>query len=294
MDLKVSDTPSWLHRSLRVFHEIRVEARRDNIALVSAGIAFYAVLAIIPALFIAVSLYGLFTDLSEAELQIETLLGVFPGSAAQIVAGQMRAISRSSEASLSIGFAVSVAAFVWTVSNATRALVRGVKIAYDQEEDRSVLERRAVAIVVTIVVLAFTMAAVAIIAAVPIWFRQFDGTGVIVTVENVRWVAVGAGFALVTGLLYRYAPPQPPDGLRAVLPGTAAATAMWIVTSVGFSVYVSSFGRYNETYGVLGAAIVLLLWFWFSALTVLIGAELNEAVAPRSQHPDGDVRGFGE
>ena len=278
MELKSHGTPSWIGRGKRIFRYIRVEIRSDNIVLVAAGVAFYAVLAVLPALVIAVSLYGLFTDLDEAERQIEAVLQVMPGSAAQIIENQMRSIARTSQASLSVGFVVSLAAFAWTVSNVTRAIVRGVKIAYDQEEQQSILETRAVAIVATVVGIIAMLAALAIVAAVPIWLRRLDPTHAIVTFGNFRWVLVGGLFALLAGLLFRYAPPQRPRTWRDVLPGTLAATVIWIVASIGFSIYVSSFGRYNETYGTLGAAVVLLLWFWFTSIAILIGAELNEAL----------------
>lgn len=258
--------------------EMRIESQRDSVTIVAAGIAFYAVLAVLPALFIAVSLYGLFTDLSEAERQIEAVLAVFPGSAAQIIDTQMRTIADASHTNLSFGFVVSLALFIWTVSNATRAVVRGVKIAYDQEDERSFLETRVVAVGVSIAAILITLIALAIIAAVPIWLQRFDPTDLIVTFGNLRWVLVGTGFALVAGLLYRFAPPSFPGGWRTIVPGTIFATTMWTVTSIGFSVYVSSFGRYNETYGTLGAAVVLLLWFWFTFMAILLGAELNEAL----------------
>ena len=278
MDLSTRNAPSWFQHLLRIGHEMRVEARHDSIALVAAGVAFYAVLAVLPALFVAVSVYGLFTDIGEAERQIDAVLEVFPGSAAQIIDTQMRSIAAASHANLSIGFFISLAVFTWTVSNAIRAIVRGVKIAYDQEDGQSVLEGRAVAVGITVSAIAITLFALAIIAAVPIWLQRFDPTQAIVTFGNFRWLLVGAGFALVASLLYRYAPPRRPDGWHTVLPGTIFATAMWTATSIGFSIYVSSFGRYNETYGTLGAAVVLLLWFWFTTLAILLGAELNEAL----------------
>ena len=278
MEMDKPKMPTWLDRPRRVLGAMRVEVRQDNIVLVAAGVAFYAVLAVIPALVIAVSLYGLFTDLDEAERQIEAVLEVLPGSASQIVETQMRSIARTSPASLSIGFVVSLVAFAWTVSNATRAIVRGVKIAYDQEAEQSLLERRDIALGATVVAIVAMLAALALVAAVPIWLQRFDPTDAIVTFGNFRWVLVGAIFALLAGLLYRYAPPQRPRGWGDVLPGMLAATLIWTMASIGFSIYVSSFGRYNETYGTLGAAVVLLLWFWFTSLAILVGAELNEAL----------------
>jgi len=278
MNLDKTDTPRWLDHTTKILREMRHEARRDNVGLAAAGVSFYSVLAVLPALVIAVSLYGLFTDVDEAERQIEAVLSVMPGSAAQIIETQMRTIAAASHPSISIGFTLSIAAFAWTVSNATRAIVRGVKIACDQEEERSILERRDVAVGVTVVGIVSMLIALALIAAVPVWFRRFDPTHVIVTFGNFRWVLVGALFAVLAGLLYRFAPPRRPPHWRAVIPGTVTATTMWTVTSIGFSVYVSSFGRYNETYGALGAAVVILLWFWLTSLAILIGAELNQVI----------------
>ena len=286
MELRKPDTPPLFDRPIGFLREIRVEIRRDNIVLVAAGVAFYSVLAVLPALVIAVSLYGLFTDLEEAERQIEAVLRVLPGSASQIIDTQMRTIAETSRPSLSIGFVVSLTAFAWTVSNATRAVVRGVKIAYDQENEQSILERRDVAIGATVVGIISMLVALAFIAAVPVWLRRLDPTHVIVTFGNFRWLLVGALFALLAGVLYRFAPPRRPPYWRAVVPGTLAATVIWTITSIGFSVYVSSFGQYNQTYGTLGAAVVLLLWFWFTSLAILVGAELNEVIDRRHERTD--------
>jgi len=273
--------PPKVKEWLSIANDVRIEADHDNVVIVAAGVAFYAVLALLPGLFISVSVYGLFTDLATAERQIEALLEVLPQATMVFVEQQMRAVADSSHAGLSIGFVASIAALAWTVSNLTRALVRSVKIAYDQEEERSILENRAVAIGLTFATLTILIISLAIIAAAPILLGRLDPTNAIVTFGNLRWVLIGVGVFGGICLLYRYAPPQRPSW-RSVIPGTVLATVMWVVTSLGFSIYVSSFGSYNETYGTLGAGVVLLLWFWFSALSIVIGAELNEALMKRS------------
>ena len=268
----------WASEIRSIVAEVRVEARHDNIVIVAAGVAFYSVLALLPALFIAVSVYGLFTNAHEAERQIDSLLAVLPSSAEGILDEQMRAIADAPHASLSVGFALSIAALLWTVSNATRAVVRAVKIAYDQEDEQSILEKRVTALALSVAIIIGGVASLAFVAAVPIWLKRFDPTHAIVTFGNLRWLLVVGGSALVIGFLYLFAPPRRPDGWRLVIPGVVLATTMWLVTSVGFSIYVSSYANYNETYGALGAAVVLLLWFWFVSLAVILGAELNEAI----------------
>jgi len=266
---------------LEIAKDVRIESRHDHVVIIAAGVAFYAVLALLPAMFIAVSLYGLFTNTTEAERQIELFLAVLPESAALTLSVQMRSIAAASQANLSFGFLASTAALIWTVSNAIRAMVGAVKIAYNQEEERSILETRAVAMALTVFVIIGGIIALAAVAAVPAFLQRIDPTDAVVTLSNVRWIAIGVGALFVVGLLYRYAPPIRPDGWRDVLPGALLATGMWSAASVTFSVYVSSFATYNATYGTLGGGVILLLWFWLSALAVILGAEFNESLVRR-------------
>ena len=276
--------PNWGENAVSVVRDLRHEMQHDNVVIISAGVAFYAVLAILPALFISISLYGIFTTPLEAERQVASLLVVLPDSVEGTLDTQMRTIAATSHASLSIGFAASTVALLWTVSNATRAMVRAVKIAYDQETERSPLERRWVSLVISIAVIIGGIIALSLVAAVPVWLQRFDPTHAIVTFGNTRWLFLIASTSFVVGLLYRYAPPHKPESWRDVVPGVITATVMWAATSLGFSVYVSSYGSYNATYGALGAAVVLLLWFWLTALSVIFGAELNEVLRLHRPH----------
>ncbi|MGI9666498.1 MAG: YihY/virulence factor BrkB family protein [Acidimicrobiia bacterium] len=274
--------PALLREWLHVANDVRLEMAKDNAVIVAAGVAFYSVLAILPGIVISLTLYGFFTDLSEAERQIDGLLDVLPGATARALDAQMRAVAETSDAHLSIGFVVSIVVLLWTVSNALRAVVRSVKIAYDQGEDKSVLEGRAAAMSLTVVVIIAMIASLALIAAVPVWLDGIDPTDSIATFSNFRWLLIGFGFAGSVALLYRFAPPIRPPSWGHVIPGAVIATSLWVLTSVGFSVYVSSFGRYNETYGTLGAAVVLLLWFWLTAIVVILGAEFNQVITDRA------------
>ena len=265
---------SWANVARAVWREMRV----DNVTLLAAGVAFYSVLALLPALIIAVSVYGIFTTTAEAERQIDALLEVLPEATARTLATQIRPIVGFSATGLSLGVLVSVAALLWTTSNVTRAIVRAVVVAYDQEELKSPLERRPIVLTLTLLVILGGLLTLAFIAAIPVWLARFDPTDAIVTFGNLRWLLIAVLMVGGTALLYRYAPPRRPGGWLAVLPGSVVATVIWTLASLGFSTYVGSFGRYNQTYGVLGAAVILLLWFWLTALAVIVGAELNEVL----------------
>lgn len=264
---------------LDVARTLWTEVRHDSVPIVAAGVAFYGVLGLIPALVIAVSLYGIFTDPSEAEQQVTALLEVLPESTARVVAGQIEPIATFSSAGLSFGVLASLAVLVWVASNAIRAVVRAVVIAYDQEGERSRLETRGIALALTVAIIVAGVAAIFVVAVLPALLSGLDPTDSIVTLSNVRWLALAGGMFGGTALLYRFAPPRSPASWMDVLPGSLLATVLWLAVSFGFSVYVSSFASYNETYGFLGAAVVLLLWFFLTSFAVILGAELNEVLA---------------
>lgn len=266
---------SWL-RSLGK----RLQA--ESSTLVAAGVAFFGSLAVIPAMAIAVSIYGIFTNPSEAAVHVDALLGVMPEATVRALEAQIHPVADFSHFNLSISLILSVVALLWTVSNATRAMVRAVVIAYGQRHLRSPLETRLASIGVTVVVITVATAAVAIIAAIPIWLSVVDRDHVIVNFANLRWGLIVILFGSGVALLYRVAPPVKPGSWRSVFPGALIATGLWLAISFGFSTYVSEFGRYNETYGALGAGAVLLLWFWLSSLVVILGAQINALLTESS------------
>jgi membrane protein len=249
--------------------------RNDNVSLLAAGVAFFGALAVIPASVIAVSAYGVFTSPGEAEAHVEALLEVLPETTARTLEAQIHPIADFSHLHLSLGLILSVLALLWTVSNLTRAIVRAVVIASGQGESRSPLESRLASLGLSLLVITVVTAAVAVIAAVPVWLSALDPDHAIVTFSNMRWVLIAGLFGGGILALYRTSLPVRPESWRAALPGALIATGLWVVFSIGFSVYVSQFASYNVKYGALGAGAVLLLWFWLSSIVVILGAQIN-------------------
>jgi membrane protein len=270
--------------------------RTDNVSLIAAGVSFFAALAVIPATVIAVSAYGIFTNPRQAEMHVESLLEVLPETTARTLEAQINPIADFSHLHLSLGLIVSVIALLWTVSNAARAIVRAVVIAAGQGTSRSPLETRLASLGLAVSMITVATAAVAVIAAVPAWLAALDPGHVILTFSNMRWALIGLLFVGGVTVLYRVAPPTRPKTWRAILPGAVLATGLWILLSIGFSVYVSHFGRYNETYGTLGAGAVLLLWFWLSSIVIIIGAQINAVwgIEPAPAPARGAATAMGE
>jgi membrane protein len=186
---------------------------------------------------------------------------------------------------------------LWSAASGVDALMEGVNAAYGLEETRSWLKRRWMAIRFTLALSAFVVITIGAITALPLLVEHFFGLGSAASnlISILRWPALA--FAVMLGLseLYRLAPNRPPPRPRQLLAGTVLGTVVWLVASLLFSVYASSFGRFNKTYGVFGGFVVLLFWLWVSAMAILLGGELNaELEADRSGHKRLGARSSGE
>lgn len=261
----------WKDVLARVVHEVG----RDQIDIVAAGVAFYALLALFPALIAVVSLYGLVASPATVATQIEEISGVLPPDVARMVSEQLTEIVSTAPSHLTLGVAFSLALSFWTASSGVMALIDGVNIAYDEEDTRTYLQRRTLATVLTFGALVVTLILLAGIVVVPVWVGRLGigDLGSWVTVG--RWPLLVLIFAGSASVLYRYGPDRMMARWRWVWGGAAVAAVLWLGGSLGFSLYVSWFGRFNTTYGALGAVVMLLLWLYISAFILLLGAELN-------------------
>jgi membrane protein len=250
----------------------------DHVFLVSAALAFYAMLALFPSLLALVSLYGLLSDRQDVEGFLSSLAGLLPSSAWETLHEELRALVSVESSSLSLGFAVSMVGALWSASSGVDALVEAVNWAYGKREARSFLRLRGLSFKLTFGLMAFAIVAIALVAVLPSAVAVFRHSSELLRALNVlRWplLAISGTIGLLT--LYRVAPCRPhPD--RWVLSGALVASVLWLAISGVFSFYVSEFGSYHKTYGALGGVIVLLLWFYWSAFLVLLGAELTAAL----------------
>lgn len=262
----------WADIAARVRHEWGP----DHVSLSAAGVAFFAFVAIVPALVVLVSLLGTVTRGRDAESVVTDLFGVLPDSARDLLAEQLAAISSASSGSLSIGVVAGVVLSLWSASAATGQLLAAINVAYDEHETRPWYVRRGLALAVTIGAIVFVAVAVFAVVALPVLISR---AGLAPSTERwlrlLIWPALAIGFGIALAVLYRIAPNRRSPRWRWVSAGSLAAVLAWIVLTAGFRVYVSKFSSYNETYGTLSAVVVLLLWLWVTAVIVLVGAEIN-------------------
>lgn len=267
--------PGWRDILLRVWGKIG----ELNLSMFAAGVAYYGLFAIFPALVAAVSIYGLVADPADVERQVGALSGVLPQEAANLITGQLHRISATSSDALSVGLLGGVLLALWSAASGVKALITALNVSYDESERRGFLHLNAVALLLTLGAIVFAVLSLALIVALPALLGNLGigGLGEIgrIVISVSRWPVLALVILLGLAVLYRYGPSRDQPRWRWVSWGAAVAAVLWLVASALFSFYVSNFGNYNKTYGSIGAVVILLLWFYLTAFIVLLGAALN-------------------
>lgn len=252
------------------------EQSKDNISMIAAGVAYYTVLALFPAVAAAVSIYGLVADAGTIENQFDTLSGFLPGDALNVLKAQAHMVASQPSGGLTFGVVVGLLFTLWSASRGVNALIGALNIAYEEEEKRGFVKLAALSMVMTLGGVLFLLVMLAAVVVVPTVLNLIPlGETWKWVVSLVRWPILAVAILFALAVLYRYAPSRAEPKWRWVSWGSVAAGAIWLIGSIGFSVYVSYFGNYNETYGSVGAVVILLLWLNLSAYAILLGAELN-------------------
>jgi len=256
-------------RLLAVGRTVFARMKADNASLLASAVAFWGMLALVPTLVALVSLYGLVADPAEVERQVRASTEALPAEAQQLIVSQLRAVVDAPSAGLGTGLVIGIAVALWAASAGMRTLITAIGVVYgDRAGDQGFVTERGKALGLTLGGIAFVAAAVLLIALMPghplLWV--------------VQWLLVGGGLVVGLGTLYRLGPARHPER-RLVSPGAVVAAGLVVVVTMVFSLYTSTFGSYNETYGSLAAVVILLLWLQLSAMTVLIGATLNRVLA---------------
>ncbi|MCA1366740.1 YihY/virulence factor BrkB family protein [Bradyrhizobium sp. BRP14] len=264
-------------RGLRdVFWRVVSQVSEDRVTLVAAGVTFYVLLALFPALTSLVSIYGLISDPGAIAEQINSLATVIPSESLQLVTDQLRAITSQKTASLSIGFIGGLLVTLWSARQGIAALIEAMNIAYDEDDRRGFVRLTMLSLGFTVGGLLVTAVLIAAIGVLPaaLAFLSLD-RWVEILAKLLRWpvllLLIGAGITL----LYRYGPDRDPPKLRWLTWGAALSTLCWLPASLLFSFYIDNFANYNATYGAMGTLIGFMLWIWVSTMIIIVGAELN-------------------
>jgi membrane protein len=216
------------------------------------------------------------SDAEDVAEQVESFGEALPTSAEELLTEQMTTLATASERSLSVGLVIALVFALWTASGGISNLITAVNVAYDEEQKRGFVKSRALALGMTVGAIVFMVVAVALVAAIPVVLDALDVPGWVKAVVQVgRWLGLVVAVLIALALLYRWAPDRDAPKFRWLSIGAVVATVLWVVGSIGFSVYVDNFGSYGRTYGSLAGVVVLLLWLWLAAYATLLGAEIN-------------------
>lgn len=279
------DTPAdipaagWKAIALRTKEQVK----SDAVSILAGGVAFFAVIAIFPAMVALLSIYGLISDPADVSRQIDELSAGLPDDVRTLLVDQLESVASSSSSSLSVGLAISVLAAMWAASKGMKALIDAINVAYDEDESRGFVKVRVVAYGFTVAGVLLVVMTVAAITVLPALGDNLGSVGR-VTASIVRWPILGTVMLLGLATIYRFAPSRANPKWEWVSPGSIAAAVLWVAGSVLFAVYVNNFGNYNDTYGSIGAVVVLMLWLYLTAFVVLLGAELNGAAERQARY----------
>jgi membrane protein len=271
----------WRQRLGRIWRALE----RDNISIMAAGIAYYAMLSIFPGMSTLVLAYGLVADPLTIEHHVNALVGVLPGEALKLLSDQLNALVSAPPEKLGLGLIISALVALWSSTSGTSAMMNALTLAYKSREERGLLHFYALSIALTVGGVIFLLIALVLIAGVPAAAAEVPLPEFWQQLLSLLRFPVLAVFALLAlGSLYRLAPYRKRPDWDFFRAGTIAASVLWLAGSSAFSFYAARFGSYDRIYGSVGAVAIMLVWLYVSAYIVLVGAELN-GEAGRDQPP---------
>jgi membrane protein len=262
----------WRDVLLRAWKEVSDQ----NLFLIAGGVTYAILLALFPGLAALVSLYGLVFDATQIEKQIGALGGVLPAQTQELLRQQLHSLIEASSGALGLGAIVGLVLALWSASRGMSGLITAINVAYEERERRGFFKLNMLALELTLLLLVGGVVVIALVAILPAVAQLLPlGAGTKWLLFMVQWPLLIVLVMLSLAILYRYAPDRAKPQWRWVSPGAITATFLWIVASVGFTVYVANFNSYDKTYGSLGGVVVLLTWLYLSVLMVLLGAVIN-------------------
>jgi membrane protein len=253
---------------------------QDNVGLVSAGVAYYGFLALVPLLGIIVLAYGQVADPQTVVANVRTMTALLPRDVAGLISDQLLAAVKTAKETKGIGILAALAVALYGGTNGSGSIISALNIAYEEKEKRSLGHFYLVAAVITICAVLLALVAVVSTTALAFLgtFAPAASPGLILLSRIGGYLLLAVGAAAVAATLYRFAPSREHARWTWITPGSLFAATTWLLLTLLFSVYVTSITDYHTTYGSLGTVIVLLTWIYLSAYALVVGAELNSEI----------------
>jgi membrane protein len=276
-----SETPAprWHGGLLRIYGSVS----RHRIMALAAGMTYYSILAIFPAIAALVAMYGLFSDPSTIARHLDQLGGLLPNGAIEIAREQLTRVAAKGSQTLGVTFALGLGVSLWSANAAMKSLFDTLNIVYGEDEKRGFVRLNVTSLAFTISGIVFVMAALGSIVIIPIILNYigFSDVGDLL-LRLGRWPLMYLILTFALAIIYRYGPSRDAPQWRWITWGSALAALLWLGVSALFSWYAASFGNFNETYGSLGAVVGFMTWLWISAIVTLLGAEIDAELEHRN------------
>ena len=256
----------------------------NRLMAVAAGVVFYGLLAVFPAITAFVSLYGLMADPATIHERLTLATGILPQGALNILNEQLTRLTSHRTSALSIGFIGGLVVALWSANAGAKAVMDALNVAYGETEKRSFVHLNLVALAFTLGTILALMLALGAVVVAPIVLSQLGLSGVNETlIAFARWPILLGLVVLGLTILYRFGPSLTDPHWTWLFPGNVIAAVSWLILSGLFSWYIANFGSYDATYGSLGAAIGMMTWMWISMIVVLLGAEMNADIQRKAK-----------
>jgi membrane protein len=282
LDLERADWKATLRRTVE-------EIKQDRVTLTAGGLAYYWFLAIFPLLIAAVALVTLLrlpeSTVNTLKNGIETAL---PGEAAEILTSAVDSAQTQTRGGLAVVL-IGVGIALWSASSGIAGMLSGLNVAFDVAEDRKFLKKRLVSFLLLGALLVLGGVAIALlIFGKPLgeWLQDLIPVGetlFVIAWTAARWIVTLIVVTTLFALFFYLGPNRDAPTWKWVSPGGIVATVLWLAASVAFSLYISSFGSYGETYGALAGVVILILWLYLTAVAILVGGELNAELERQSE-----------
>ncbi len=251
----------------------------DRVLSVAGGVTFFALLALFPAITTLVSVYGLFSDPERIAADLGLIDRLLPGDVVEIIRAQITHIAATPVVTLTATGAISLLVAIYSATGGMKALIESLNLAWFETESRSTITLNLVGLCFTLGAIVLILSMLAVIAVVPAVLNWLHLPAELQRLFAwLRWPAMFAVLTLAIAALYRWAPDRSQNARQPVMLGAIVAALALVGASVGFSWYVSHLAHYNQTYGSLGAVIVLMMWLWIATIIIMVGAELNAEV----------------
>jgi membrane protein len=252
------------------------EITSDRISLVAAGCAFYATLALFPAITMLISIYGLAFDPTTVEPQLQVIREFLPPAAFTLIADRVHTLVSRGNATLGFSLLISTAVALWSASTGTKSLLSALNMAYEEQEDRGFLRFQAVGLLMTLCAILGAIIALTILVFLPLAIAFIGLDAYAKALLRIVSFLVLISFVMGSlSALYYFGPSRQSAKWQWINPGSVTATVLWLAASVLLSIYVAHIASYDASYGPIGAVVGVMMWFWVSAYAILLGAELN-------------------